>query len=293
MKQIGSPVSDSLRLNGPSKKREGIWAGNRSLMQLGMVLLLFAPISSILAALPAAAEEKLIAPPYPGSVRITPPNAKGRDVIVFFSQDHHDKVRAFYEPKYGRLPSDPVERHDTKIGVTLVVHTYEQALKIIQKSKGDFTQAEPSLIVLEWLPDGGAERTVPFFRELERQAKNFAGHEAELAELKKKYAWLARASYIDNMDDKIFRRCSNEARGMDPAMSDPGAMKAFQDKLWKLSEEGRYAEAAALMKQVEIKAAERRKADHFGLWKRCLEEAAGFAWLTRIKIQQDPSLWSY
>lgn len=262
-------------------------------MQLAAFLLILVPISHGLAARLAAAEEKLVAPPYPGSVRITPPHAKGRDVIVFYSQDPHEKVRAFYEPKYGRLPSDPVERHDTKIGVTLIVHTYEQALKIIQKSKGDYTQAEPSTVVLEWLPAGRGDRPVPFFRELERQAKKFPGHDAELAELKKKYAWLARASYTDNMDDKIFRRCSNEARGQDPAMSEPGAMQAFQAKLRKLSDEGRYAEAARLMKQVEEKAAERRKADHFGLWKLCLEEAAGYAWLTRISIQQDPSLWSY
>jgi hypothetical protein len=262
-------------------------------MQLGIVLLLLVPITHGLAARLAVAEEKLVAPPYPGSVRITPPNAKGRDVIAFYSQDPHEKVRAFYEPKYGRLPSDPVERHDGKTGVTLIVHTYEQALKIIQKSKGDYIQAEPSWVVLEWLSAEGSDRTVPFFRELERQAKKFPGHDAELAELKKKYAWLARASYIDNMDDKTYRRCSSEARGIDPAMSEPGAMQTFQAKLQKLSEEGRYAEAAALMKQVEVKAAEERKADHFGLWKGCLEEAAGFAWLTRIKIQQDPSLWSY
>jgi hypothetical protein len=266
---------------------------NRFYMQLGIIILFLVPITIVLAALPAAAEEKLVAPPYPGSTRITPPNAKGRDEIVFYSQDHHGKVRAFYEPKYGRLPSDPVERRDGKTGVTLIVHTYEQALKIIQKSKGDFTQAEPSMVVLEWLPDGGSDRPVPFFRELERQAQKFSGHDSELAELKKKYAWLARASYIDNMDDKIFRRYSNEARGIDPALSEPGAMQAFQAKLRKLSDEGRYAEAAAIMKQVDVQAAEKRKADHFGLWKRGLEEAARFAWLTRIKIQQDPSLWSY
>lgn len=267
--------------------------GDDSPTRLGTALFFLVGLTCSPAQNLAAAEEKLVAPPYPGSVRITPLKTQGRDTVVFTSQDPHEKVRAFYEPKYGRLPSDPVERHDKKTGVILVVHTYQQALAIIQRTKGDFTQAEPSTITLEWIAAGNSDKTVPFFRELERQAKKFPGHDAELAEAKRKYAWLARASYTDRMDDKISSRCSNEASGMDPAMSEPGALKEFQDKLRKLSDEGRNAEAAALAKQFKNKSSEKRKADHFGLWKRCLAEAAGYAWLTRIKIQQDPSLWSY
>lgn len=250
-------------------------------------------VSTATAAAATAAEEKLVAPVYPGSVRLTPPRAKGREMIVFTSQDPPEKVRAFYEPKYARLPANPRDRNDTSIGVALVVHTYEQALAIITKSKGDFIWASPSLVVLEWLSSKAPQKTVPFFRELERQAKKFPGHDAELAELENRYAWLARASYTDNMGDKIDRRCSNEASGMDPALADPAAAKAFQEKLRQLAAEGRQDEVTALAKQFDKKAKAGRNADHFALWKGCLEEAAGFAYRTRIKIHQDPTLWTY
>lgn len=245
----------------------------------------------------ASAAEKLVAPAYPGSVRLTPLQTKGRDKIVFVTKDSHEKVQAFYVPKYARLPGADEKglQTDAKTNITFVVHSYAETLKIIQKAKGDYISwVGPTTVYLEWMPDEPSRKPAPnYFYRLEQESKKHPGHDAELAELRKKYAWLSRAFFLDKKDDTIYQRCTHESAGISAAMSDPKAQQELNAKIQKLTAEGRYQEASDLAKQAMGDPGKKQKADNFGLWKKCLEEAAGFAYLTKIVIQQDPSLWTY
>lgn len=198
----------------------------------------------------ASAEEKLVAPPYPGAVRLSPLKTRERG-IVFAAKDSHEKVKDFYVPKYARMPNANEKSLEAyaKTNLTLIALSYAEVLKIVMKVQGDQTLAEPSLVTLQWLPDEPWREPAPgYFYKLKREAKNYPGHDVELAELRTKYAWLSQAYFIDNKDETILRRCEKERK---------------------------------------------TKADNFSLWKRCLEEAAESAYLTKIVIQLHPSLWSH
>lgn len=203
----------------------------------------------------AVAGEKLVAPAYPGSIRLTPLQIKDNNVntgsenAVFVTKDPHEKVQAFYVPKYARLPSKDEGYSAGKTHTTFIVHSYAQSLKSIRKRKGDITKADDMGIYLEWRLEETSRKPLPgYFNALEREAKKHPGHDAELAELRNRYAWLSRAYFLDKKNETISQRCRRE---------------------------------------------QKRKADNFRLWKKCLEEAAGFAYLTRIVINTDEDLGKY
>jgi hypothetical protein len=261
------------------------------------ILTVLALIAGFLSA-HARAEERLVAPPYPGAIRLSPEKMKGRDRVVFGSRDPHEKVQAFYQTKSAHLAKGSEgEFSGQKNTATIIVYTYEQSLRMIQKTKGDYTWANPAEVFLEWRgpnPAGSWEYR-DFFGELDKQAKKFPGHDAELTALKKEYDWLQVAFAFKEKVEPVYKRCSNEAQALPPIMNDPEAMKKLQAQLEQLSREGRYKERNDLAKQLSItdEMKKKRAADHFGLWKACLTEASGFGYLTKISIHQDPSVWSY
>lgn len=203
----------------------------------------------------AVAGEKLVAPAYPGSVRLTPLQIKdnhvntGSENAVFVTKDSHERVKSFYVPQYARLPSKDENFPAGRTHIAFIVHSYAQSLKSIQKRKGDITKADDTGVYLEWRLDEPRRKPLPgYFHALEREAKKHSGHDAELAELRNRYAWLSRAYFLDKKNETISQRCRRE---------------------------------------------EKRKADNFRLWKKCLDEAAGFAYLTRIMINTDEDLGKY
>ena len=117
-----------------------------------------------------------------------------------------------------------------------------------------------------------------FFGELQSQAKKHPGHDAELAALKAKYGWIGLAFlHPEKKAEELYKRCSAESSGVNPNVD----QAALMQQMAKLAQEGKYDEVVKLQEQLvgdDPKAEERkRKADHFGLWKGCLEEAAGSA----------------
>ena len=247
---------------------------------------------------PARAGENLVAPAYPGAQRLSPQKLKGRDRFVFASRDPHEKVQAFYQTKGTHLAKGSEgEISGQKNTATIVIHSYEQSLSIIRKSKGDHTRANPAEVFLDWRgPESGGSRDVDlFFHALERQAKKHPGHDAELAGLRKEYDWLKVGFSFQEKVEPIYKRCSNEAEGLPPLMNDPEAMKKLAAELDRLGRKGRYAERNELAKQLSVtdELTKRKAADNFAFWKQCLVQASAYAYLTRISIHQHPSLWSY
>ncbi len=257
----------------------------------------------------ASAGEKLVAPAYPGSVRLTPLQIKenhlnvGSENAVFVTKDSHEKVQAFYVPKYARLPSKDENYPAGKTHITFIVHSYAEVLKSIQKRKGDITKADDTGVYLEWRLEETSKKPLPrYFHELEKEAKKHPGNDAELAELRNKYAWLSRAFFLDKKDDTIFQRCRNESLGRPATTSGPSGKEVdeLNKKIQNLYAEGRYKEASDLEKQASGREKKskrdpgnKQKADNFGLWKKCLEEAAEFAYLTRIVINTEEDLGKY
>lgn len=242
----------------------------------------------------AAETEKLVAPVYPGAVRFSPAVVKGTEGVVFFVKDSHDKVQAFYVPKYARLPNEDEGRERGAAEIPLIAQGVGEITKIITSMKGDYTLARATEIIVEWKPEvlAGTGIASGFFSELQSQAKKHPGHDAELAALKAKYDWLGLAFlHPEKKGEELFRRCSAESNGVNPNVD----QAALMQQMAKLAQQGKYDEMAKLQEQLvgaDPRDEERkRKADNFGLWKRCLEEAAGLGYLTKLTIDRDPHQW--
>jgi hypothetical protein len=243
----------------------------------------------------AAAEEKLVAPVYPGAARLAATKPLGVDEgVTFFVKDPHEKVQAFYVPKYARLPKEGEGRVRGSAEIPLIAQEVGTVTSIITSMKGDFTWARATEVILEWKPPvmAGSGIAGRFYFELQNQARKHPGHDAELAALKAKYDWLGLAYlHPEKKGEEILKRCSAESSGMDPEVD----QTAIANRAAQLAKEGKYDEVAELMKTLEggdPKAAEKkRRADNFGLWKACIEEAAGYGYLTKVTIDRDPHLW--
>ena len=243
----------------------------------------------------AAVEEKLVAPAYPGAVRASPAKVGGTEGVVFFVGDPHEKVQAFYVPKVARLPKEGEGRVRGSGEIPLIAQGVGEVTGIITSMKGDYTQARATEIILEWKPEvfAGTGIGAQFFLELEHQAKKHPGHDAELAALKAGYGWLGLAFFHpEKKAEELYKRCNAESSGVNPNVD----QAALMTRMAKLAQEGKFEEMAELQKQLvgdDPKAEERkRKADNFGLWKGCLEQAAGLAYLTRLTIDRDPHQWN-
>ncbi len=171
-------------------------------------------------------------------------------------------------------------------------------MKIIKAAHGDYTLADASEVFVEWQPAvmANLNTTRSLFLELEQQAKAHPGHESELAALKSRYEWLLQAYYRDDQDKKIRDRCRDQSMGVTAeSRGNPAEMAKLAEQVRKLIEEGRFDEVKNL--QEKLKAAspkndgKQAKADNFGLWQGCLAEMAEFAYLTKVTIALDPSLW--
>ena len=245
-----------------------------------------------------SAPEKLVAPIYPGAIRLGPGNDdRGQPFSVTFAvRDPHDQVQAFYVPKYARLPQKDEGKLSGSNMLPLIVHSYQQALKIIQAAHGDYTLADATEVFLQWRsPDSAGGTETKVFMELDYQAKRFPAHVQELGSLKKQYEWLKHAYYRDHKDLEIYQRCNDQSVGKDETTSDPDKMDKIQEEMNRLAEAGRYQEASELWKKSMSGSTEKMnkaaKADNFGLWRKCLEEMASYGYLTRVSIALDPSLW--
>lgn len=246
---------------------------------------------------PLRAEEKLAAPIYPGAIRLSPAAVRNMAPIEFAVKDAHDKVAAFYAPKFGR-PAKEGEAEQIAANLTsiVVVDPY-QVLNIIQAAKGDITLQRAALVSIEWMPEllAPMNSVNTIFRELEEQAKKFKTHQAELPELKKKYDFLQSAYYLTGKEQEVLAKYGRESGNMTQTTSDPKLMKAYSDELNKLTKEGRYTEVAALAKKYfgdEADANKRQKADNFGLWVKALDDLAAVSYQTKLSIDVHPSQWN-
>lgn len=252
-------------------------------------------LSLAAAVLPAAAaEEKLVAPAYPGAVRASPARLTGTEGVVFFVKDPHEKVQAFYVPKYARLPKEGEGRVRGAGEIPLIAQSVGEVTSIITSMKGDYTQARATEVIVEWKPEifAGTGIGSGFLDELQQQARKHPGHDAELAALKAKYGWLGLAYlHPEKKGEEVYKRCSAESSGVNPNVD----QSALMIQMAKLAQEGKYEEMAALQEKLvgaDPKAEERkRRADNFGLWKSCLEEAASLGYLTKLTIDRDPHQW--
>jgi hypothetical protein len=260
-----------------------------------LVLLAFGAIGGARAAGP---EEKLVAPPYPGAVRLSPAKLALSVPAGFAVKDSHEKVVSFYVPKHARQPHEGEGRRSGDGTLPLIVQDAGQVAKMIVARNGDYTAARATEVIVDWKPAAlaGTGPESQFFRRLEEQAKKHPGHDGELADLKKKYDWLKIAFFDEGKFSSLLKRCS-EAAG-DPAMSgilgDPKARKELEAQVKMLMAEGRSKEAVDLqMKAMGSMAGDpkKAKADNFKLWGQCVDELASFAYLTKITIDRDVSQW--
>jgi hypothetical protein len=242
----------------------------------------------------AAAEEKLVAPAYPGAARLSGTKLGADEGVTFFVKDPHEKVQAFYVPKYARLPKEGEGRVRGAAEIPLIVQEVGAVTSIITSMKGDYTWARATEIIVEWKPPifAGTGLGAQFFKDLQDQAKKHPGHDAELAALKAKYSWLDLAFlHPEKQGEELYKRCSAESQGVNPNVD----QAALMTRMAQLAQEGKYDEMAKLQEQLvgsDPKAEERkRKADNFGLWKGCLEQAAALGYLTKITIDRDPRTW--
>jgi TRAP-type uncharacterized transport system substrate-binding protein len=115
-----------------------------------------------------------------------------------------------------------------------------------------------------------------------------------LPELKKKYAFLQTAYYLNGKEQEVILRCGRESGSVVQSMADPKAMKAYSEEVKKLTEAGRYNELAELQKKYfgDMAAADKRaKADNFAVWRAGLDELAAAAYQTKLRIDMHPSQW--
>lgn len=245
------------------------------------------------------AEEKLVAPPFPGALRISPPPTGSKNEwktpIIFGAQAPHDKVEAFYVPKHARQrkgSEGQLHGDGDTVKTWLIVHSDSEVLEMIQARKGDFTLAHATEVVLEWQADVIAKvnKVNRFFQQLDIQAQKFKGHDAELAELKKKYAYLKTSYYLDKKDEEILFRCSKESGSM-VGQPSPDVMAEYQAQVKKLMEEKRYQEIGPLHEKIFGGSKKKADTDQFGVWKQCLADLAAVSYQTKVTIDHHPNQW--
>lgn len=256
---------------------------------------LIAALLAIFGSTPLRSEEKLIAPLYPGAVRLSPAAVKNMAPLVFAIKDAHDKVAAFYAPKYGHLAAEGEAVRSASNMTTVIIMTENQVLNSIQFVKGDYTLSRPAVVEIEWMDYPTSLTTVNrVFMELEMQARRFKTHAAELAEIEAKYAFLKSSYLYEDKANGILARYGREAGMAAEYVSDPNVTKTYAAEFKKLTQEGRYNELAGLQQKYfpELPDAEkRRKADNFELWKKALDELAIVSYLTKLNIDVQPSQW--
>jgi hypothetical protein len=244
----------------------------------------------------ARAEEKLVAPVYPGAIRLSPAAVKNMVPIEFAVKDTHDKVAAFYTPKYGHVAAEGETSKSASNLTSVVILSEQEVLKFISAVKGDYTLSRPAIVTIEWVPEVLAPMNTVnrIFSELESQARRFKVHQDELPVLKKKYVYLQTAYYLSGKDQEVLARCGRESGNALQATTDPKLMKAYSEEVQKLTKEGRYNELADLQKKYfgDMAAAEKQqKADNFPVWKKGLDDLAAVAYQTKLTIDMHPSQW--
>jgi len=242
------------------------------------------------------AEERLVAPAYPGAIRLSPAAVQNMVPVEFAVRDAHNKLAAFYVPKFGRLAAEGETSRSAQNLTNVIILSESQVLKLIASVKGDYTLSRPAIVSIEWVPEALAPMNTVnrVFMELESQARRFKVHQAELPELKKKYAFLQAAYYPSGKEQEIILRCGRESGTVVQAMADPKAMDAYSEEVKKLTQEGRYNELAGLQKKYfgdMADAGKRAKADNFAVWKTGLDELAAAAYQTKLRIDMHPSQW--
>jgi hypothetical protein len=258
---------------------------------LGAALLALAVPAAVAAA--DAPEPKLVAPVYPGAVVIPPKPATTGDPAWFAAKDDHVTVQKFYVPKHARLPGkdEGMTKGDTR--VPLIVQDAGTVMRRINAVKGDYTRARATEVNLLWQAPAlaPASKLNRFLFNLEAQAKKFKGHDAELAELTRRYEPYKLAWFRDGKDEEILTRCEQQSRGL--KVQSAADQKAMAAKMSQLSKEGRWDEVNALAAEMSGgKAGEAAaRSDQFGTWKACLEEVVGFAYLTKVSIDREPESW--
>jgi hypothetical protein len=182
----------------------------------------------------ASAEEKLVAPAYPGAVRFSPAKLGGTEGVVFFARDPHEKVQAFYVPKYARLPKEDEGRVRGAGEIPLIAQSVGEVTSIITSMKGDYTQARASEIIVEWKPEifAGTGIGGSFLIELQKQAKKHPGHDAELAALKARYGWLGMRT--------CFSRLRGSGLDADAQIAPSGQGRAIRAPLFGKRGQGRF-----------------------------------------------------
>jgi hypothetical protein len=242
------------------------------------------------------AEEKLVAPVYPGAIRQSPAKVGNMAPVEFAVKDSHDKVAAFYAPKYGHLAAEGETSRSASNLTSVVILSEQEVLKYISAAKGDYTLSRPAIVTIEWVPEVLAPMNTVnrIFMELESQARRFKVHQNELPELKKKYAYLQTAYYVSGKDQEVLVRCGRESGSAPQATIDPKLTKAYSEEVQKLTSEGRYNELAGLQKKYfgdMADAQKREKADNFAVWKKGLDDLAAIAYQTKLTIDIHPSQW--
>jgi hypothetical protein len=248
------------------------------------------------AALPGRAEEKLVAPVYPGAVRLSPAAVQAMEGVEFAVKDPHDKVLAFYVPKYARLPKDGEGRAQGTTEIPLIARSSAEVQKIILSKKGDFTLERAAEIIVKWQREtgAGANAATKAFFQLETQAKRHKTHDAELAELRAKYAFLKTAWYLEGKDQEALVRGGRESGNAAQFVTDKKILDAYNEEVKKAMAEGRYQDVAGLHAKYfgELPdAARRSKADNFAVWKKALEDLAAVSYQTKVTIDFDPNEW--
>jgi hypothetical protein len=259
---------------------------------------LFAAVLAIAGVPALLAEEKLVAPAYPGAIRLSPAAVPNMVPVEFAVGDPHDKVAAFYAPKFGRVAAAGETERSAGNLTNIIILSEPQVMKFIALVKGDYTVSRPAIVSIEWVPEVLAPMSTVngVFRELESQARRFKVHQGELPELKKKYAFLQTAYYLSGKEQEILLRCGRESGSVGQSTSDPKAMKAYSDEVKKLTQEGRYSEMAELQKKYfgdMAEADKRSRADNFAVWRKALDDLAAVGYQTKLKIDTHPSQWDF
>jgi len=257
---------------------------------------LLAAVLTTLGAATLRAEEKLIAPVYQGAVRLSPVQLKNMAPVEFAAKDAHDKVAEFYIPKYGHLALEGEAERSASNMTTAIIMTENQILKYILSVKGNYTESRPAVVEIEWKarPTASDNAVNRVLRELKSQARRFKTHEAELAEIEAKYAFLKSSYLFEDRAKEILLRYGREAGIAMQFVSDPKVTKDYANEVKKLAQEGRNSELAGLQQKYfsELPDAEkRRKADNFGLWTKALGDLVAVSYLTKLTIDKHPSQW--
>ena len=136
---------------------------------------------------------------------MSPAKLTGIDPVVFAVKDSHEKVEAFFVPKYARLPKEDEGMVKGETKKPYIVQSADVVTKMILAAKGDYTYARATEVNVEWQPAilGDSNIVNRFFDALNRQAGRFKAHAAELAELKQKYALLRNSYYFDKKADNF------------------------------------------------------------------------------------------